>query len=228
MLIFDFDGVLHDSRERAWRAYQSVRVSMGLHELPDLTSPDDLPLIYQGVLSRSLTRWIPYETAEEFWRRHAHLTALTAPEETCGVIPELVAVLTELGNGPGYGIVTGSHRDTVEDLLRRELAPGAMPRVLLSRDDKGSKTDKLRHLRHQYGARAYVGDTGSDVRHARAAGFLAIAVLYGYAAEEDLAEAIPDTVITTPAELATWCRAMTGAASSASSDGTGPDACDDR
>ncbi|MFF7780002.1 hypothetical protein ACFZCG_36950 [Streptomyces tanashiensis] len=66
MLIFDWDGVLHDSRERAWRAYQTARTEMGLWELPDLTGSHELPLIYQGVLSQSLTRWIPYKAAERF------------------------------------------------------------------------------------------------------------------------------------------------------------------
>lgn len=166
MLIFDFDGVLHDSRERAWRAYQTVREEMELWELPDLAGSEELPLIYRGVLSQSLTRWIPYETAERFWQRHARLADLTAGKEERGVIPDLVGILGELASGPGYGIVTGSHRTTVDRLLRRDLDTEAMPRVLLTRDEDGSKTLKLQLLQRQHGAAAYVGDTGSDVRHA--------------------------------------------------------------
>ncbi|GHG12136.1 HAD family hydrolase [Streptomyces filamentosus] len=205
MLIFDFDGVLHDSRERAWSAYQTVRGEMELWELPDLAGPGELPLIYRGVLSQSLTRWIPYETAERFWQRHARLTDLTAGKEERGVIPDLVGILGELASGPGYGIVTGSHRTTVDRLLRRDLDTEAMPRILLTRDEDGNKTLKLQLLQRQQGATAYVGDTGSDVRHARAAGLRAIAVSYGYADIADLTTAGPDLVLHTPAELATWC-----------------------
>ncbi|MFF7780003.1 HAD family hydrolase [Streptomyces tanashiensis] len=146
------------------------------------------------------------------------MTDITADESSHGVIPELADVLGELGRGPGYGVVTGSHRIAVERLLRRSLDADAMPSVLLSRDEDGSKELKLRRLHRQHGATAYVGDTGSDVRHARAAGLRAIAVGYGYADIDDLATAGPDLVLHTPAGLDAWCRSQltvgtTGAAS---------------
>ncbi len=209
LLVFDFDGVLHDSRERAWRCYQDVRTEMELWALPDLAGPSDLPLVYQGVLTASLTRWVAFEVAERFWRRHAELTARAAADEPRGVLPEMVGPLTCLAAGPGYAVVTGSHHTTVRTLLARDLAPRAMPEVLLSRDEPGSKTDKLRDLRIRYGASAYVGDTGSDIRHAHAAGLRAIAVTYGYASHEDLSAASPDRILATPADLAAWCRAHT-------------------
>ncbi|MFI2906817.1 HAD family hydrolase [Streptomyces sp. PDY-4] len=209
MLVFDFDGVLHDSRARAWRCYQDARKEMELWELPDLAGPGDLPVIYQGVLSASLTRWIDFEIAERFWKRHAELTARAAAGEPYGVIPELAGPLASLAAGPGYAVVTGSHHTTVRTLLARTLTPEAMPRILLSRDEPGSKTDKLRDLRTRWGASAYVGDTGSDVRHAHAAGLTAIAVAYGYASREDLTRAEPARLLGTPADLATWCRAQT-------------------
>ncbi|MFF8617946.1 HAD family hydrolase [Streptomyces sp. NPDC015350] len=209
MLVFDFDGVLHDSRARAWRCYQDARREMELWALPDLPGPGDLPIIYQGVLTTSLTRWIDFETAERFWKRHAQLTALAAGDEPHGVIPELVGPLAGLAAGPGYAVVTGSHHTTVHTLLARDLAPEAMPQVLLSRDEPGSKTDKLRNLRTSYGAGAYVGDTGSDVRHAHAAGLTAIAVAYGYASRKDLTAAGPDRILAAPADLAAWCRTRT-------------------
>ncbi|MFD7323946.1 HAD family hydrolase [Streptomyces sp. NPDC059875] len=206
MLVFDFDGVLHDSRDRAWRCYQDARREMELWALPDLAGPCDLPVVYQGVLSASLTRWIDFETAERFWKRHAELTAQAAAGEPHGVVPELVGPLAGLAAGPGYAVVTGSHSTTVHGLLARDLLPEAMPRVLLSRDETGSKTDKLRSLRTRYGATAYVGDTGSDVHHAHGAGLTAIAVAYGYASREDLTAARPDHLLATPADLAAWCR----------------------
>ena len=205
MLVFDFDGVLHDSRERAWRCYQGARSEMALWDLPDLAGPDDLPVVYQGVLSASLTRWVTFGTAERFWRRHAELAAQAAAGEPHGVIAELVAPLAELAAGPGYAVVTGSHGSSVRALLGRDLPAEAMPRVLLSRDEQGSKSDKLRLLRDRYGATAYVGDTGSDVRHAHAVGLTAIAVAYGYAGREDLLASRPEHLLATPADLAAWC-----------------------
>ncbi|WP_030230364.1 HAD family hydrolase [Streptomyces sp. NRRL S-350] len=209
MLAFDFDGVLHDSRARAWRCYQDARQEMGLDKLPDLAGPDDLPVVYQGVLSASLTRWIDFETAERFWKRHAELTARSAADEPHGVIAEMVGPLAELAAGPGYAVVTGSHHTTVHGLLARGLSAEVMPRVLLSRDEPGSKTDKLRLLRTRHGATAYVGDTGSDVLHAHAAGLTAIAVAYGYASREDLAAAVPERILSTPGDLAAYCQAHT-------------------
>ncbi|MDH6145859.1 MULTISPECIES: HAD family hydrolase [Kitasatospora] len=206
MLIFDFDGVLHDSRQRAWSCYQQARAELGLWELPSLTDPADLPLVYRGVLSSSLTRWTSYPRAEEFWQRHAELAAV-APESN-GIVEELVPVLGELARTRGYAIVTGSHRSTVLAILGRDLPTESMPRELLSREQPGSKTDKLVKLRDEHGATAYTGDTGSDVRHARAAGLETVAVAYGYADLADLTAAAPDHLLTTPAELAAWCRAQ--------------------
>ena len=208
MLVFDFDGVLHDSRARAWRCYQDAREEMELWALPDLAGPGDLSVVYQGVLSASLTRWIDFEIAERFWKRHAELTARAAAGEPHGVLPELAGPLAGLAAGPGYAVVTGSHHATVRTLLARALSTEAMPRILLSRDEPGSKTDKLRDLRTRWGASAYVGDTGSDVRHAHAAGLCAIAVAYGYASREDLISAEPDRLLGTPADLAAWCQAQ--------------------
>ncbi|MFF2777106.1 HAD family hydrolase [Streptomyces sp. NPDC058052] len=81
-----------------------------------------------------------------------------------------------------------------------------MPQVLLSRDEAGSKALKLQLVHRQYGATAYVGDTGSDVRHAHAADLQAVAVSYGYADADDLTAAGPNLVLDTAAELASWCR----------------------
>ncbi|GLX22505.1 HAD family hydrolase [Streptomyces lavendulae] len=209
MLAFDFDGVLHDSRARAWRCYQDARQEMELDKLPDLDGPEDLPVVYQGVLSTSLTRWIDFETAERFWKRHAELTARAAADEPHGIIAEMVGPLAELAAGPGYAVVTGSHHTTVHGLLARDLPGEAMPRVLLSRDEPGSKTAKLRLLRTRHGATAYVGDTGSDVLHAHAAGLSAIAVAYGYASREDLAAAAPERILSSPGDLAAYCQART-------------------
>ncbi|MFI5986962.1 HAD family hydrolase [Streptomyces sp. NPDC051555] len=211
MIAFDFDGVLHDSRERAWRCYQDARSEMDLQDLPDLAGPDELPVVYQGVLSASLTRWIDFEVAELFWQRHAELTAHRAAAEPGTLVTELIAPLAELAAGLGYAVVTGSHQTTVHSLLARDLGAAAMPRILLARDDPGSKTDKLRALREEHGASAYVGDTGSDVRHAHAAGLIAVAVAYGYASEADLKAAGPEHLLATPADLAAWCRSQPSA-----------------
>jgi phosphoglycolate phosphatase-like HAD superfamily hydrolase len=182
---------------------------MELWALPHLSGPGDLPLVYQGVLSASLTRWVDFEVAERFWKRHAELTAKAAAGAEHGVVPELVGSLAGLAAGPGYAVVTGSHHTTVRALLARDLTEEAMPRILLSRDEPGSKTDKLRELHTRYGASAYVGDTRSDVRHAHAAELTAIAVAYGYASREDLTAAVPHLLLATPADLAAWCQAQT-------------------
>ncbi|MFI5857402.1 hypothetical protein [Streptomyces parvulus] len=58
----------------------------------------------------------------------------------------------------------------------RALTPEAIPQTLLGRDETGSKTDELCDLRARWSATAYVGDTGSSVRHAHPADMTAIAV----------------------------------------------------
>lgn len=206
MIAFDFDGVLVDTAELARASYMAVRADMGLDVLPELSSTADLPLIYHGQLSKSLTRWIPYETAEEFWSQHA--TACRSSDQAEIIFPDLVPELSRLSGVGGYAIVTGAHGETVRRTLQRSSCEE--PKVLLDRRESGTKQDKLAWLKELMDATHYVGDTGSDMLHARAAGLIGVAVSYGYGSLADPALAAAGVVLSTPAELAGWVRENAG------------------
>lgn len=178
----------------------TVREQMGLDVLPELSSVSDLANIYQGQLSKSLTRWIPYETAEAFWTRHAAECGAGQPADA--IYPELVAALKDLGNRDGYAVVTGAHSERVHRALRQSGCWKS--ELVIGREQSGTKGEKLAWLRTRVGATWYVGDTGSDMLHAAAASLTGVAVSYGYGSLEDATLASATTVLHTPDELAAW------------------------
>lgn len=205
--MFDFDGVLVDSAELARSSYMTVREQMGLDVLPELSSVSDLATVYQGQLSKSLTRWVSYETAEVFWGRHAAACRDGRPQEA--IYPELVEALKELADLDDYAVVTGAHGERVHRALRGSGCGESA--LVIDRAQPGTKGEKLTWLRSRMGATCYVGDTGSDMLHAEAACLNGVAVSYGYGSLDDAALASAPTVLRTPEELAAWIRQHGGA-----------------
>jgi len=60
----------------------------------------------------------------------------------------------------------------------------------------------------------YVGDTATDMRTARAAGFTSVGVLWGFRSREELAESGADHIVATPAEVLALYDAADGSGAS--------------
>jgi len=199
MLVFDFDGVLVDSRLATLAAYSAARTSLSMPALPELSGVEDLPLIYTGLLTNSLHRWVSAADSAAFWTEHARLMAANA--EPYPMAPPIVAALNALAAGPGWTVVSGAESSSMRRtfLANRVAAPGR----LYGRDLAGTKTEKLQALRG-LGATHYVGDTGSDMKHAAAAGLIGVGVTCGFASAADIVAGGARLTVGSVPELCDW------------------------
>ncbi|HEX6549276.1 MAG TPA: phosphoglycolate phosphatase [Gammaproteobacteria bacterium] len=217
LVAFDLDGTLVDSvPDIAWAVDQMSR-TLGL-------SPPGLEKVSSWVgdgvrrlVKRALTGSRDGEPEAELFERgfetfrqayHGHLAVATRP------YPDACDVLAQLrDSGIALACITNKAAEFTEPLLDA-LAMRDYFGVILSGDSLAARKPDplpLLHAARQFGVApaqsCMVGDSRNDVLAARAAGFAAIGVRYGYGGEL-LADSVPDAVLDSlaalPALLANW------------------------
>ncbi len=130
------------------------------------------------------------------------------PPEAFVAVPGSTEMLHWLGRRYRLGIVTSRPREEAFSFLN-QYGLASLFRSVITRDDvRRLKPDPvpMRLVARQLGAEpeqcVMVGDTGMDVRAAKAAGMLAIGVLSGFGQERDFCDA--DLVISSTAQLGAW------------------------
>ncbi|MGQ7244833.1 HAD-IA family hydrolase [Salinicola sp. V024] len=205
-LLFDLDGTLVDTAPDLAEATNRLREH---HELARLPYEDIRAQVSNGgsALVTLAVGWAVdhprHATAREFLlERYAQAVA-----EKSEVFPALVPLLTRWeAAGRPWGIVTNKPRRYAEPLIA---ALGLAPGVMLCADDlpvRKPDPAPLLEAARQIGVDAprcwYIGDHRRDMEAANSAGMAAIAVRYGYIAEDDDIDAWPATQwFATPAEL---------------------------
>ncbi len=200
LLCFDYDGVLVDSLAQQVSVVRSAQSKLGQGRCPDagdFSSVEDLS--YEG-FARHLG--IP----EARYTEWAHLVIEQNLLDTTAVtmFAGMRDVLLELGSRFPSVIITSNVRESVERLLQKERCAHAVQEIY---DGKlrGSKSDKIKAAAKHLGiplAQTYmIGDTRSDIRHAKLAGAKSLAVSWGYQPVEALKLEAPDTLIQVPRDL---------------------------
>lgn len=196
-VLFDWNGTLMSDRRRALQATNEVLLAHGLATLSEaeFTERFRLPLA-DLLVSLGIARE-HREAAQRRW--NAGLVRNRAPlrADAADVLESLVA------QGAVTGVVSAADRDTVQADLDRSGEGGVRVRRCL-RFVVGDADDKVAHLlRHRHGrpGAVYVGDTDYDIRCARRAGYLAVALAGGYQDRKRLYRAEPDVVVDSLAEL---------------------------
>lgn len=189
LVLFDWNGTVVLDSERARSALNDV-----------LTARDLTPLDAAGFgrefhlpMAQMFHRLGATDTVDAEAEWNAAMAATTAPmRDGRDVLPAL------RDRGVRLGIVSAADAISVRaDLARLELED-------LWHTVDAPVRDKLAVLRHRRGGErvaVYVGDTEYDMRCAREAGYVAVAVSDGYRPVEALREAGADHVVTSLAEL---------------------------
>lgn len=204
--IFDLDGTLLDTLPDLVRLTNMV---LARHGWPERTRDEVLGFVGGGgrVL---LERAAPAGTAageldEAFalWRRlypeFGH--AQTRPYDG---VPELLARLK--AGGAKLGVLSNKFDAAVREVIGAQF-PGVFDLARGECDEIPRKPDPagllfvMGELGLGAGETAYVGDSGTDVAVARAAGVFSIAVTWGYQGAETLRAAGPDLLVDSPSEL---------------------------
>ncbi|WP_418957720.1 HAD family hydrolase [Streptomyces tritici] len=189
---FDLDMTLIDSRPGIKAAYEAFAAETGVFIDADLAVSRLGP-----PLAQELAHWFPAEEVEDRVTQYRALYPTYAIEPS-GALPgarDAVAAVREAG---GRAIVVTAKNEAHAKLHLVHL--GIDPDAVIGGLWAEGKAEALR----EYGAGVYVGDHTGDVRGARAAGALSVAVATGPCAEPELRAAGADVVLPDLTHFRAW------------------------
>lgn len=228
LVAFDFDGTLVDSVPDIAHAVDLMARELGV-------TPPGLERVRAWVgdgvrrlVKRALTGQTDGEPSEELYRRgfesfRRHYRGHLADHSR--LYPSARETLTELcAAGYKLACITNKSAEFTAPLLRA-LEMLSFFAVVLSGDTLPQRKPDpapLLHAAAQLHVKpahsCMVGDSANDMRAARAAGFRAVAVRYGYGNAAELAATSPDVLLDSLVGLPAWLAAQgTGLASCAAS-----------
>jgi len=196
---FDLDMTLIDSRPGIHACYQALSARTGTYIDADLTITRLGP-----PLAEELVNWFPAEEVEAVADvyREMYPTHAIAPTPAMAGAREAIAAVREAG---GRAIVVTAKYEPNAKLHLSHL--GIEPDAVIGGLWAEGKAEALR----EYDAGVYVGDHTGDVRGARAANALSVAVATGPCDADELREAGADVVLTDLTEFPSWLAGHTKA-----------------
>jgi phosphoglycolate phosphatase len=196
---FDLDMTLIDSRPGIHACYQALSVRTGTYIDADLAITRLGP-----PLAEELVNWFPAEQVEamaDVYREMYPTHAIATTPAMAGA-REAIAAVREAG---GRAIVVTAKYEPNAKLHLSHL--GIEPDAVIGGLWAEGKAEALR----EYDAGIYVGDHTGDVRGARTANALSVAVATGPCDTEELREAGADVVLKDLTEFPDWLAAHQGA-----------------
>ncbi|MEW2545890.1 HAD family hydrolase [Streptomyces sp. NPDC047002] len=203
---FDLDMTLIDSRPGIHAAYRALSAETGVYVDADLAVSRLGP-----PLEQELSVWFPRERIAATGERYREIYPAFAIEPTLAMPGAREAVEAVRALGGTAVVVTAKHQPNAElHLAHLGIEPDAVVGGLWAE----GKAEALR----AHGASVYVGDHTGDVRGARAAACLSVAVPTGPCGEDELRAAGADVVLADltafPAWLLGYARGAAGASAS--------------
>ncbi|MBP0461456.1 HAD family hydrolase [Streptomyces bomunensis] len=195
---FDLDMTLIDSRPGIHATYRALSAETGVHVDADLAVTRLGP-----PLAEELAEWFPADRIEAVANRYREMYPTFAIEPTLAMAGAREAIAAVQALGGRAIVVTAKHQPNAElHLAHLGLTPDAVVGWLWAE----AKAEALR----AYGATVYVGDHTGDVRGARAAGALSVAVATGPCGADELREAGADVVLDGLGAFPAWLTAHAG------------------
>ncbi|WP_097868493.1 HAD family hydrolase [Streptomyces sp. rh34] len=193
---FDLDMTLVDSRPGIAAAYRALSAETGV--------PIDVDLVVSRIgppLETELAHWLPADRVPAAADRYRELYPdhAIAPSTALAGARESVAAVRALG---GRAIVVTAKYEPNAKLHLAHL--GIEPDTVVGRLWAEAKGEALR----EHGAQVYVGDHTGDVRGARAAGALSVAVTTGPCDAAELRTAGADVVLEDLTGFPAWLAAF--------------------
>ena len=195
--MFDFDGVIADSFDVYFGEFTSACAEMGYDRI---NSKEDFLRFFEGNLVRSLLKAgfslrRLKQLIDEFRPRIDAANERVPPFEG---VPEVLTEIAELH--PVY-VITSNITEHVQGFLRKNGVAGV--RGVIGSDVETSKVRRIRKVRRQHRNRTpyYIGDTKGDMREARRARAVPVAVAWGWHSLEKLEEGRPEHVVESPTAL---------------------------
>lgn len=220
LIIFDLDGTLLDTLQDLADATNEALAGFGLPALPaeeyklmagmgvrilmQRTSARSAASLAEGIARPSVADLDPIEMVDAFNRAYgARWSNKTRPYEG---IPEMLDQLTAAGLR--LAILSNKPDEFTRKVAAHYYPEGLFERIYGMRPDYPGKPDPALTLElcRQSGVHpdeaALIGDSGSDMQTAVAAGALPVGVLWGFRSADELSTSGARLLARTPAELA--------------------------
>lgn len=200
IILFDFDGVLADTLNDLLQFGQEACNELGIKHTVTARDLNVLEVMSFATYGRQLG--VPEQLVDEFVSRC--LGKIAAKKFPPAIFPGLANVVRELSTSHVLGIVTTNSKQNVQAFLSEHGLQGCF-QVIYGVDSPGTKAEKISRAQSQFSGQHeavfMVGDSVSDIRAAREAGALSVAVGWGHQSLERLVMAKPDAIIHQPSEL---------------------------
>lgn len=208
LVIFDLDGTLLDTIGDLADAANSV---LAAHGYPEHNERDYMDMVGAGIheLVRAMLPGDGFSDA----RVHQYVLEMEAAYQSCWAqrtrpypgITDVLDMLTEAGCG--LAILSNKPHVFTDRMVRTFLSPWSFEPVLGASADRPKKPDPgaARMIAAHHGLppeRCFlVGDSEPDIRTARNAGMVSVAVTWGFRTRERLEAETPNYMISHPGEL---------------------------
>ncbi|MDA5095867.1 HAD hydrolase-like protein [Aliiroseovarius sp. KMU-50] len=199
MLLFDFDGVIADSL--------GIYTSICTRTARQLGHPVQLPKNPFATLSHVSFECLAQSLGlgpVEYTAMSSYL--LSKSTATAPAFNDMIELLHKVSCRVEVGILSASPRAFIDRFLDQHGGSDAVT-LILSRDDPGTKADKMKTLqkngRHLL---ALVGDGVSDISAAREANVPSIGVSWGWQSVSRLLQAGVDDIAQCPQDIERWVK----------------------
>lgn len=206
-VVFDLDGTLLDTIPDIAGALNRALAACGLPTHPVRRVETFVGGGIRDAVRKAVPADTPGETLERILEIYKEDYCNRCTEQTARYpgVPEMLERL--LQHGFALGVLSNKTEATAQKIVRTYF-PDVPFRCVLGRaegrplkPDPGAAVPVLAAMGLEAGAVAYVGDSGTDMVFARAAGMLPVAAPWGYRSREELAEQGAVLMPACPAEL---------------------------
>ena len=200
LAIFDYDGVLVDSLEEALSVGCEYCRSVNHDRLPTAAIIGSLEKMTYFDLARAIG------LSEKGAERYSRYTfdRFRTMGSAMAFYPEIEMLLRTTATR-NVAIVSGNDREVISAKLFDHFLKDRIP-CILGALEPGDKTEKIGQACRFFGVApgraCMIGDSTSDIRHARQAGVRSIAATWGWQSREKLVGENPDFVVDNVQDLA--------------------------
>ena len=198
LVIFDYDGVLADTLDDLIRFGQEACNQLGVQHVVTKDDLSNLEVMSFATYGRACE--VPEPLIDEFVKISLNLFA--EKESPPAIFDGVSQVIQHLSAHHKLAIVTTNSSQNVNMFLT-QYSLDNLVHAVYGVDTPGSKAEKISLARDRFLEESVfmIGDALSDVRAAKEAGVISIAVTWGHQSLETLQRGEPDYVINSPQEL---------------------------
>ena len=200
LVIFDYDGVLADTLDDLIRFGQQACNQLGVKHTVTKDDLSNLEIMSFATYGRACE--VPEHLIDEFVKISLKLFA--EKESPPAIFDGLSEVIQQFSTKHKIAIVTTNSSQNVHAFLTKH-GLDHLVHAVYGVDTPGSKAQKIAIARERFvknGEAVFmIGDALSDVRSAKEAGVISIAITWGHQSVETLLQGEPDHIVRSPQEL---------------------------